>query len=558
MKLVIVETPSQAKTLTDVLGEGWRVEPCYGLVCDLPTDQLGVDVENDFRPTFTIVPGKSNLVRRLMKAIRESEAVYAATAPNREGEALAWHLLARSPDTKDKSIYRVLLHALTPDAIRAAFAAPLPLDMQCIESDMTERIVDRLVGWSVNTAARKTLGFKTALSYDGMVALRRLVERDHEIAAFTLERRWQAAVEFQFEGVTFTAQVLNAKGAPLALKSKEQSDQLETLLKTGQFWVDKTGQALKSQPVPAALTLFTLVETAHRELRLSPERVLALLHTLYEAGWITFPGSKSHHSLSEATQTFIRREFGTEYLVPDALVTAELAPADVNREPEDLPGDGVALYALIWRSFIAAHMPPAQERIMAARLLVGASKEKPYPLELRATAKLLYFDGWYRVVPTTAQDEVLPFLPEGTTLQPVTITVETVTHESPAHFTEGTLASVLATIGMSAPSVARTVDHLQAAGYVTAEEDRLTLSESGRVMADYLAASFADLTSSHYAAELVADIDRIAAGEQERLEVLHRFWARFGSALRPPPAPRTIEGRSTEHKPIVLRPAEEV
>ena len=183
-----------------------------------PTDQLGVDVDNDFRPTFTIVPGKGNLVRRLMKAIRESDAVYAATPPSRAGEAMAWHLLALSPDAKDKPIYRVPLTALTPDAIRAAFAAPRPLDMKQIEADMTERIVDRLVGWSVNAAARKALGFKTALSYDGMVALRLLVERDHEIAAFTPETRWQAAVEFQFEGVTFTAQVLNAKGAPLALK----------------------------------------------------------------------------------------------------------------------------------------------------------------------------------------------------------------------------------------------------------------------------------------------------------------------------------------------------
>jgi len=554
MKLVIVETPSQAKKLTDILGEGWRVEPCYGLVRDLTVDQLGVEVDNDFRPTFTVVPGKGNVVRRLMKAIREGEAVYAATAPNREGEALAWHLLALSPDAKDKPIYRVLLHALTPDAIRAAFAAPRPLDMQRIEADMTERIVDRLVGWSVNASARKTLGFKTALSYDGMVALRLLVERDHEIVAFTPETRWQAAVAFQFEGVPFTAQVLNAKGAPLALKHKDQSNQLEALLKTGQFWVDKTGQALKSQPIPTALTLSDLVETAHRELSLSPERALALLHTLYEAGWVTFPGSKSPPSLTEAAQAFIRREFGMEYLAPDALVTAEIAPADVNREPEYLPGDGVALYALIWLKFIAAHMPPAQERIMAARILVGVSQEKPYPLELRATAKLLYFDGWQRVVPTSAKDEVLPFLPEGTTLQPVAITVETITHEWPAHFTEGTLARSLATIGMSVPSAARAVEQLQAAGYVTAEDDRLTLSESGRVVADYLAASFADLTSSQSAADLNADIDRIAAGERERLDVLRAFWSRFASVLRPVPAPHAIG----EHKPIVLRPAEEV
>ena len=124
MKLVLVQTPSQAKTLTDVLGEGWRVEPCYGMVRDLPTDKLGIRVDDDFRPTFTIAPGKGNLVRRLMKAIRACEAVYVATPPNRDGEALAWHVLALSPDANDKPVYRIRLNALTPAAIRAAFAAP--------------------------------------------------------------------------------------------------------------------------------------------------------------------------------------------------------------------------------------------------------------------------------------------------------------------------------------------------------------------------------------------------------------------------------------------------
>jgi DNA topoisomerase-1 len=555
MKLVIVETPSQAKKLTDVLGEGWRVEPCSGLVRDLPTDQLGVEVDNDFHPTFTVVPGKGNLVRRLMKAIRESEAVYAATAPTREGEALAWYLLALSPDAKNKPIYRVLLHALTPNVIRAAFAAPRPLDMQRVEADMTERIVDRLVGWSVNITARKTLGFKTALSYDGMVALRRLVERDHEITAFTPETRWQAVVEFQFDGVPFTARVLNAKGAPLAIKNKEQADQLEALLKTGQFWVDKTGQALKSKPVPAALTLSELVETAHRELRLSPERALALVHTLYDAGWVTFPGSKSPQSLSETAQAFIRREFGTEYLAPDSLVTAEIAPADVNREPEYLPGDGVALYALIWLEFIAAHMPPAQERIMAARLLVGASQEKPYPLELRATAVLVYFDGWKRVLPSDRQDVVLPILPEGAVLPPASITVETVTSDAPVPFSQAELVGALADSGVSVSAAVAALTELRGAGYVEGETS-VGLTETGRTVASYLAAHFSELTAPSFAREWSAEAERIASGERQRAEVLRAFWSRFGDTLLPSAPPES--SAPAAHKPIVLLPVEEV
>ena len=156
MKLVIVETPAQAKILTDSLGGGWRVEPCDGFVRDLPTDKLGIDVDDDFRPTFAVVPGKGNLVRRLMKAIRESEAVYAATPPTLAGEAMAWQALALSSDAKAKPIYRVTLPALTPDTIRAAFAAPRPLDIHLVEAEVTQRIVNPQVTCHITRTTART------------------------------------------------------------------------------------------------------------------------------------------------------------------------------------------------------------------------------------------------------------------------------------------------------------------------------------------------------------------------------------------------------------------
>ncbi len=206
--------------------------------------------------------------------------------------------------------------------------------------------------------------------------------------------------------------MLNAKGTALAIRTAEQAGQLETLLKGGQFWVDKTGQTLKAQPAPAPLTLRGLIETAARDLNLMPEDTLGLVATLYDAGWITAPDTVAPPALHEAAQAYIRREFGTEYLAAEPNTTG-IAPADVSRTPEALPGDGAAVYALIWKHFIAAHMPPAQDKLMGARILVGASKDKPYPLELRATAALLYFDGWKRVLPSDRQDAVLPILPEG-------------------------------------------------------------------------------------------------------------------------------------------------
>ncbi len=555
MKLVIVETPAQAKTLTDILGEGWRVEPCCGFVRDLPADKLGIDVD-DFRPTFAVVPGKGNLVRRLMKAVRECEAVYAATPPSRAGEAIAWQVLALSPDAKDKPLYRVMLHALMPDAIRAAFAAARPLDMNQVEAEITQRTVNRLVGWSVNAAARKAVGIKTALTYHGMVALRLLAAHQAQLAAHIPKTRWHASVTFEQGGALFTAQIVNTKCAPLALRNEAQAAQLKMLLKQGMFWVDGTGQAMKAHPAPDALTLPTLIETAERDLALSPERVLTLVETLYEAGWISHSDSAPPLEAGEAARAYIRREYGTDYAVPDAVVSSGIAPTNISRIPENLPSDGAALYTMIWKHFIAAHMPPAKDRILGARILVGTAEGKTYPLELRATAKLFYADGWRRILPTTARDEVLPILRQGDELHPTQIAFDAVTSELPARFTEGMLVNELVNLGLDASSAVWAVGGLQTAGCVTADDSFLVLTEYGSALAAYLKASFDDLTSPTCAADLHADITRIASGEESRLDMLRTFWTRFERALRPTPAPssHTVD----EHKPVVLRPAEEV
>jgi DNA topoisomerase-1 len=550
--------PAQAKLLNDILGDGWRVELCDGRVRDLPANELGIDIENDFRPTLTIASGKSNHVRRLMKAIRDCESVYAATPPTLDGEAMAWHVLALSPDSQDKQIYRVVLPALTPDTIRAAFAAPRPLDMHKIEAHMTRRIIERLIVWSVNAQARKALGFKTALTYDGMVALRLVAARESAVTAFTPQSGWRASVTFEQDSVRFNAPVLNAKGAPLTMRNEEQARQLETLLRHGTFWVHKTGQVTKAYPAPSALTLHTLIETADRELGLPPEQVLSLIATLYDAGWITHPDAGLPASLSEAAQAYIRREFGTDYLNADAVVSVGIAPTDINRLPEDLPGDGAALYALVWKYVIATHMSAVQEKLTGARILVGATVGKPYPLELRATAARLYFDGWRRVLlMPNADAPTLPTFVEGGALEAAEVVVETVTSEPPRRFTRAALIGALVDTGLNVQRGVRAVEGLLAAEYLSGDE-RLTITENGRVLAEYLSAAFNELTSPAYAARLHTGIAQIALGEHERLEVLRAFWSRFREALKPESKKVEASTPAVAHKPIVLRPVEEV
>ncbi len=467
---------------------------------------------------------------------------------------MAWQVLALSPDVKDKPVYRVTLTALTPEAIRAAFATLRPLDMPQIEAHVAERTVARLIRWSVNAAARQALGFPTDLSTAGLLALRLLADRTARIATFTPTLHWRATVTFTVDGVQFTALVLNAQGTPLALQTDRQAAQLEALLNRGQFWVNQTGQALKVQPAPEPLTLPRLIEHAARTLHLPPPTTLQLVTTLYDAGWITTPEAAVSPELQAAAQTYIRREFGTEYLGTEMPRISGIAPTDVNRQPEALPGDGAAVYALIWQHFISAHMAAVQTKLMGATLLVGAAHGRPYPLELRALAALRYFDGWQRVLPTAFNDTVLPILTHGQPLHPEHVTVEQLSSAPPTFYNEAELVSTLSACGLPVQQAVEAVAQLQMAGYID-DDATLSLSEQGRTVAVYLADNFGELVSPAYFREQAADLERIASGERQRGEVLCAFWEHFGGILRPTPIVRAV---AVEHKPIVLRPAEEV
>lgn len=554
MNLVLVETPAQARRVRDALGDDWRVEPCYGLVRDLPADQLGIDLDDDFRPTFVVPPGKGNLVRRLMKALRECAAVYAATPPTGEGEAMAWHVLALSPDVQDKPVYRVTFSALTPEAIRAAVADPRPLNLSKIEAYVAERAVDRLISWSVNTAARQALGFPTQLNPAGLLALRLLADRAGRMANFTPTMQWHATVTFTADGVAFTALVLNPEGRPLALQTDRQAAQLEAVLKQGHFWVNQTGQALKTQPAPTPLTLPRLLEHAARTLHLPPKRTLQLVTTLYDAGWITTPDATVSPALQTAAETYIRREYGTEYRGTERPSATGFMPTDVSRLPEALPGDGAAIYALIWQHFIAAHMAAAQTKLLGATLLVGRAPGQPYPLELRTLAALRYFDGWQRVLPTAFNDSVLPILAHGQPLQPEQVSVERLSSAPPMPYDAVELVQTLIACGLPVRAAVDAVDQLRTGGYVEGEP-LFNLTDVGRTVATYLGENFGEFITPAFACEWAAELERIASGERQRVDGLRVVWQRLGATLHPTPIGRAV---ALEHKPVVLRPAKEV
>jgi len=581
MKLVIVESPAKSKKIAGFLGQGWRVEACLGHVRDLPEAELGVEVAADFRPTYEVLPGKGNVVKKLLKAIKDAEAVYVATDPDREGEAIAWHLLKLANVPKDKPVYRALFHAITRDAVREAVAHPRALDVNLVEAQQARRIVDRLVGYLASPLAAKALDGKFSAGRVQSVCLRLVVEREREIETFTPEIFWTLALKLTADGTEFTAKLHRVKGSDSAFKTREPLDKLVTLLQPAQVWVGKAGRSVKArQPLPP-FTTSSLQQAASKGLGLSPDRTMALAQTLYEQGWITYMRTDGVSIAPEAqtvARDYIAREHGADYLPPEpptyTVKTANaqeaheaIRPTDVNHLPQAVEGDGAALYALIWQRFIASQMSPALYTFTGAVIYAGKAPGQPFPMEFRAQGRSLLFDGFLKVYEEPADegeegDEetgTLPPLKDNQVLKLVAPQVADHQTRAPARYTEAALVQALEQRGIGRPSTyASMVKTVKDKGYVKSVQKRLVPTENGIALCDFLTAHFADVLAYDYTARLEESLDRIAMGSTTRLEVLRTFWAGFNPQLGKATeyALAQVKARHTP-KPLMLRPAEE-
>lgn len=556
MKLLIVESPAKAKKIAGYLGAGWKVEASMGHIRDLPETELGVEVGQDFRPTYKVLAGKGNLVKRLLKAIKEAEAIYLATDPDREGEAIAWHILDLARPPKDKSVYRVLFNAITESAIQAAVAAPRTLDRPLIEAQQGRRIVDRLVGYLVSPLACKALDGKFSAGRVQSVCLRLVVEREREITAFVPETYWTMAVELDTSGEKFTAKLHTLKNAKVAFKSREQLDQLDKLLTNAQFWVEKAGQTIKIRAPLPPFTTSALQQAAAKGLRLSPERTMEVAQRLYEAGTITYmrtDGVAVAPESQTAAREFIEREYGTAYLpseTPTYITKAANAqeaheairPTDVNRLPDEaIDGDGAGLYGLIWDRFVASQMAPARYQVVGAIILAGAKREQSYPFEFRAQGRVPIFDGFLRVYEEPVDDgeeadddegSALPPLQEGQALKLMqTLPDEHQTH-APARYTEAALVKALEQRGIGRPSTyAGMVGTIKSKGYAKISQKRLVPTEKGVALCDFVTQRFPGVFDYSYTSQLEGYLDAVAAGQLTRLELLRNFWQGFQPQL---------------------------
>ncbi len=575
--LVVVESPAKAKTINKYLGSDYKVMASYGHIKDLPSKGLGVDVDNNFEPTYEVTDKAKRHVAELKKAAREAETIYLAADPDREGEAICMHLAEEIvPKRPKKPSFRVMFNEITKRAVQEAFEHPKEVDRNLVDAQQARRVLDRLVGYKVSPLLCKTVGGKLSAGRVQSVALRMVVERERDIEKFVKTEYWTIAANLSaklppaFDARLWKVgeQTVKTGGFDQDVKKTEiligDEASAQALVKEaeGEQYVvsEVTTKERKRNPVPPFITS-KLQQEASRKLGFAVKKTMMLAQRLYEGvelgaegsvGLITYMRTDSTR-VSEAAlgevRDFVRQQYGDEYLPEKAIhyrskkdaqdAHEAIRPTDVARTPESVAGylgkDELKLYRLIWQRSVASQMNPAvfdqtTIDINAGRLL------------FRASGSVLKFDGFLKVYEEgrdekTDEDEEaarkLPLVERGENLKLNGVTPEQHFTEPPPRYTEATLVKALEEKGIGRPSTyAAIMTTIQDREYVERVEGRFHPTALGTTVNDLLVASFDDLFNESYTARMEEELDEIEEGKLKWTDALHEFYGKFAVDLK--------------------------
>ena len=561
--LVIVESPTKAKTIGKYLGSGYSVRATVGHVRDLPTRKLGVEIEGDgqrFTPEYVTIKGKTQTLSDIKKAARAASHVYLATDPDREGEAIAWHVAEQIGTGVPTE--RILFHEITKDAIREAMAQPGQIDQNKVDAQQARRILDRLVGYKASPILWKTI--KTGLSAGRVqtVALRLLVEREREIRAFTPTEYWTIEALCAFAGQEFEASLHKVDGHKPVLPDAAAAQAVVDAVRTTPFVVSSVEKKQRRKKPGAPFTTSTLQQEAAKKLGFSSRRTMRAAQDLYEGieigedgqtGLITYMRTDSVR-VSDAAIASVRDFIGTQYdkrYLPDAPNTyatrkavrtqdahEAVRPTDVLRRPEQLQRylepDQYRLYQLIWQRFVASQMTPAVYDMTIVDFDLGRYL-------FRATGSVLIFDGYHvlysegREVEEGKGVEDLPPIPplsKGDAVEVREITPSQHFTEPPPRYSEASLVKELERLGIGRPSTySAIISTLTAREYVRVDQRRFFPTELGEMVETMMVRNFPDIFNVAFTSRMEEELDQIEEDGKEWQEVLRDFYGPFTSAL---------------------------
>ncbi|MBI4336834.1 MAG: type I DNA topoisomerase [Chloroflexi bacterium] len=565
--LVVVESPAKARTIERILGSGYSVKASLGHVRDLPESKLGVDVTNGFEPTYEVSSGKKKVVSEIKKLAREASRVYLATDPDREGEAISWHL-AQAANLKDGQIARVVFHEITEPAVKAAFRHPRTIDMHLVEAQQARRVLDRLVGYKLSPLLWSKLRWPNLSA--GRVqsaALRLVVEREEEVRRFVPAEYWtiEATLAKQHGAVAqrgpFRALLHSRVGqrSKLEVRDQQEAQRLVQELDGASYQVAEVAQRqVHQRPAPPFITS-TLQQEAWRKLRYSAKRTMAIAQQLYEGvvlgdqgsvGLITYMRTDSTHVAESAlheARAYILERFGKEFVperprvyrtkVKGAQEAHEaIRPTSVRREPEQvkahLTNEQLRLYDLIWKRFLASQMADALAEATTVNIHATPPSDGGAYL-FRATGSVLRFLG-FRTLYQESEDEpaqeegVLPELARGEGLDCQGLDPQQHFTQPPPRYTEASLIKALEEKGIGRPSTyAAIVSTIQERGYVRKENGRLMPHPLGEAVYGLLVQHFSDVVDLGFTAQMEEQLDDVARGQLPWAQVLQEFYPPF-------------------------------
>lgn len=574
-KMVIVESPAKARTVGRFLGIGYTVRASIGHIRDLPQNRLGVDIEHDFAPHYVVPEKKKPVVKGLKADVKDADEIYLATDPDREGEAIAWHLV-EALNPKEKPVYRVEFHEITKDAIEEAFNHPREINDKLVDAQQARRILDRLVGYSLSPLLRSKV-MKKGLSAGRVqsVAVRLVVEREREIQAFVPVEYWSIEADLAKQVLgkrkgkpqQFRATLNQIRGQKVEINNGEQAQAVVDELQGAVYQVAEVRKKeVQRNPAPP-FTTSTMQQEASRKLGFTAKRTMAVAQQLYEGvnigaegsvGLITYMRTDSTNLAAVAiaqAREFIAQRYGQDYVPAKPRVFKTKAkgaqeaheairPTHMGREPESirqcLSSDQYKLYRLIWQRAVASQMAAAVMDSTSVDIVAGPENaEKPYLF--RATGSAVKFPGFI-IVYTEGKDEgqadedegkILPPLQEGELLNLVQLLPEQHFTQPPPRYTEATLVKALEENGIGRPSTyAPTLSTIQDRGYVERVDKKLVPTQIGFLVNDLLVEHFPEIVDLGFTADMEEDLDKIARGERQWVPMLKEFYDPFAKTVR--------------------------
>ncbi len=558
--LVIVESPTKVKTIKKFLGSNYVVMASNGHVRDLPKSQMGVDLEHDFEPKYITIRGKGEILAGLRKEVKKADKIYLATDPDREGEAISWHLM-KALKLEGKKVYRISFNEITKSAVKASLKNARDIDMDLVDAQQARRVLDRIVGYKISPVLWAKVKRGLSAGRVQSVALRIIADREDEIAAFIPEEYWSLDANFKVKGEKkpLTAKFYGTKDEKITIHNEEELHKILADLEEAEYEVVDVKRGERSKKAPLPFTTSTLQQEASKALNFATSKTMRIAQQLYEGvdikgsgtvGLITYLRTDSTRISEEAdanARAYVGKAYGEEYVAETASEQKQkndgkniqdaheaIRPSDVTRVPaeikESLTRDQFRLYQLIWKRFVASRMQPAKYETTSVK--IGADDYR-----FTVSASKIIFEG-FRLAYVESDEEkqsgnvMVNSIDKDSELTKESFDYKQDFTQPPAHYTEASLVKTLEELGIGRPSTyAPTISTIITRRYVAKENKNLYMTELGEVVNNIMKQSFASIVDVNFTAYMEGLLDMIAEGKVEWKSVISNFYPDLKEAV---------------------------